>query len=390
MLKHNQKKIYGTIAASITFLYILIVFARFRFFPEHSAISGLMVFVGGLSVLLASLNLKYKYIYAYVFIFFLLLSFLLSALFVSNYDRLIHGMIFITINAGVALLLVSGYAYSRAIGVLFYGAILYFLYFILMGVSARDIPSHNSYNSISMLLMIACVTHYAINYMKFGRISIFPAFLTFIVCVWAIGRSGILASFVLLLGIYFIKYANKRNLFYVAFSLIFTLFFFLDNFVSYINLETIFTDSFLTAASRFDSDEERLFIWSNYLNNLNGYRLFFGSNTFEDPWPEGPVLGFNYHNSFIHLHARTGMMGLLLVALTIKVLIRFWKSNRFYFVLFFALILRVSTDWVLFFESFDFIFYYFIFLYVCTFRNESGRIYFHINTKSIDNSQTSF
>jgi hypothetical protein len=226
--------------------------------------------------------------------------------------------------------------------------------------------------------------------MKFGRISIFPAFFTLIVCIWAIGRSGILASLVLLLGIYFIKYANKRNVLYAALSLTFALFFFLDDFVYYINLETIFTDSFLTATSRFDSDEERLIVWSNYFNNLNGYRVFFGSNIFEDPWPEGSVLGFNYHNSFIHLHARTGMMGLLLVALTITVLIGFWNSNRFYFVLFFALIVRISTDWVLFFESFDFIFYYFIFLYVCTFSKESGRIHFRINTKSTDNRQKFF
>jgi hypothetical protein len=113
-----------------------------------------------------------------------------------------------------------------------------------------------------------------------------------------------------------------------------------------------------------DEDSVRLVLWANYLNNLDFFRLVFGANIFTDPWPQGEEFAFNYHNSWISLHSQTGLMGLVVIALVGFSLLKFWKNNKLFFVLFSAVITRWFTDAGIFFESWDFLVYFFIFYYL--------------------------
>ena len=106
---------------------------------------------------------------------------------------------------------------------------------------------------------------------------------------------------------------------------------------------------------------ERLTMWKNYFNNLDMSRVIFGVNVTEDPWPEGEIFEYNYHNSFINLHLQTGMMGLMTLALILFTLFKYYRIHQVFLVLWLTLIVRSSTDLLIFFGPFDFLPLFFIF-----------------------------
>lgn len=120
-----------------------------------------------------------------------------------------------------------------------------------------------------------------------------------------------------------------------------------------------------------DISTGRFEIWDNYYANLDMLRLFFGSNIYTDPWPKGEELAYNLHNSFLRLFAYTGLMGLLTIILMNAALIYFFYKNKLFFILLLALIIRGFTDTIFFFESWDFLLFFFIFYFL----NDISAIY---------------
>ena len=106
---------------------------------------------------------------------------------------------------------------------------------------------------------------------------------------------------------------------------------------------------------------ERMMMWTNYFNNLDIFRFIFGVNVVEDPWPEGDIFEYNYHNAFINLHLQTGFMGLITIALIIFAIFKFYRINQVFLILLLTLVLRSSTDLLIFFGPFDFLPLFFIF-----------------------------
>jgi hypothetical protein len=120
----------------------------------------------------------------------------------------------------------------------------------------------------------------------------------------------------------------------------------------------------LYQARSVEGPDPRIEMWANYFNNLDLFRVIFGANILTDPWPKGKLFAYDYHNSFINLHSQTGFMGLIVLALIIFSLFKFYRTNRVFFFLFLTVILRWSTDIGLFFESWDFIPFFFIFYFL--------------------------
>jgi len=113
-----------------------------------------------------------------------------------------------------------------------------------------------------------------------------------------------------------------------------------------------------------DIPDPRIFIWSNYFNNLDVVKVFFGANVHTDPWPDGAIYAYNYHNIFIHLHLQTGVFLIVFCILICSALVKFCRTNKLFFVLLLAICLRGMTDTFLFFESWDFIIYFFIYQFM--------------------------
>jgi hypothetical protein len=235
---------------------------------------------------------------------------------------------------------------------------------MLTGVDAESVLTFTSWNGISMLMLVACTSLYIILSMENKNINLIPALFTLVISIWAIGRSGIASSFVLLLGLLFVRIRAKQKYIYILIISLFIAYLFRDILfrvaIDYVKVGNAI-DLYL---AREVTPSERMDIWAYYFNNLDIFRLIFGVNVHTDPWPEREYLAYNYHNSFINLHLQTGFMGLITIALIIFSLLKYYRINQVFFFLFLTVIFRWSTDLGIFFDSFDFIPFFFIFYFL--------------------------
>lgn len=370
-------------------LYLALSLARFVW-PAQLFMSFLLSTTGLLALLLLSMNIQKRYLKIYAFIGLLIFAFLVSSLVVSaKIERLGHVVLFILANAGVALILVKGRVSRAGAYMVFYSLSGCFILLILAGVGARDALTATSYNGISMMLLATCISLYIVLGVDGAKIDLKPALLTALLCIWAIGRSGILSSVFLLLGLALLTLQTriKKRYIYMLIPILILL-----GYMFFENLSALSEDNALLgnavdnySARSADEESPRLMMWANYLHNLDFFRLVFGANIFTDPWPQGEEFGYNYHNSWISLHSQTGLMGLVVIALVGLSLLKFWKNNKLFFVLFSAVIIRWSTDTGIFFESWDFLVYFFIFYYLSGKADMPGRSGQESNARPLQN-----
>ena len=199
---------------------------------------------------------------------------------------------------------------------IFISVCLYFLGLMLFRQDPVYALKVCSGNGISIIILITVVSLYIVESRLSKKITLWPAAISFIICFWAGGRSGIISSFIILFGISYLCLKNKK----------FIRLFYLTSFYLFLVLITIFFYDYLSDVyffksplARFDShslaEEPRLLMWANYFNNLNLENFIFGANVRNDPWPEKVLYNFDYHNSFINLHSNTGLFGFFIFLL---------------------------------------------------------------------------
>ena len=352
--------------SSIIFtLYLGISLIRYLW-PGNLIITSSLVLLGLLALVLSSLKIHNKNILIYIFIGSLAAAFLFSSLFVHRTDRIGHVLLFILMSSGIALLLLGGNVRSKSVYQIFIALSFYFVYFIYIDVDPNDALIVVSRNGISEMMIVSCVCLYIVKNKDGGKIDLWPAFITLIVAVWAIGRSGIISSFILFVGLLLIKMRTRALYFYMICLTLLTSILYFKQFI----LMTYDTPFFRPAVEYYLArtvevgPDVRIALWANYLNNLDIFRVFFGANVHTDPWPDGGRYAYNYHNMFIHLHLQTGLMAVAIYMLILSALIKFWMTNKVFFVLLLTICIRGITDTFLFFESWDFVLYYFIFYYL--------------------------
>jgi hypothetical protein len=249
------------------------------------------------------------------------------------------------------------------------------LYQILSGVNADDAVTVVSHNGISMIILVACITLYLIVSIEFQKISLIPAVLTAIICIWGTGRSGILASFILLIGLILVKYDVKKHVVIIILSPILILYLFFESIIALAIQIPFFTQAATNYLVRANGEPEaRLDIWNNYFNNLNFSKFLFGVNPKIDPWPDGQILAYNYHNTFINLHAQAGLMGIITMLMLAVSFFKLIKYNKVLSILLLTLLTRWFTDTGLYFESWDFLPYFFSFIILSRNYLENNKI----------------
>lgn len=235
---------------------------------------------------------------------------------------------------------------------------LFFAYFVscwLVGVDTNSILPRNSRNYISVVLLGLFST--AIVLSKPNRLSVFiclAALGVFCVSVWAEGRSGIIASFFLVLiliasRVLGLKITFSRQL--VILVVLFMVFGF--SLLYYIGL-------FDRLAERGFTDYSRGRIISEYFSGISVSEIFFGRNYFLID--DIGHYGFNLHNSFLASWASGGIFYFIFLMLII-----FSVSCRFFSIPVFALALlplsiRAATDTQIFFGKYDYIVFSLAFL----------------------------
>jgi hypothetical protein len=216
------------------------------------------------------------------------------------------------------------------------------------------------------MIIVACVCLYIVHKNEGKEIDLKPAFFTYLISIWGIGRSGIISSFVLLVGLSFIRMRLRKFYFYIISLALLATFLFADRLLLLFVNNSLFGRAveYFFARKMEDLPDPRIFIWSNYFNNLDVFKVFFGANVHTDPWPDGAIYAYNYHNIFIQLHLQTGLIAIVFYILICSALVKFCRTNKVFFVLLLTICLRGMTDSFLFFESWDFILYFFIYQFL--------------------------
>ena len=339
-------------------LYLALSIVRFLH-PANLMLSSTLVLLGLLPVIIHIQSQNYK-VENYFFIL-LIISTLISSAYTGSIERIPHKILFSLMSLGILVLFEQKKISYKQLMTVFIFVCLYFLGLMLF----RQDPVYTlkvcSGNGISMILLVSTVSLYIVRHRLQRAIILWPAAISFLICFWAGGRSGIISSFIILFGINYLKLKNKKftRLFYLT---SFYLFLALITFSFYDYLRDFYF--FKAPLSRFAnhslSEEPRFLIWANYFNNLDLERFIFGVNTGNDPWPEKVLYNFDYHNSFIFLHSKTGIFGFFILLLMVNSLIYYIRNNLLFFILFTAIIFRAFTDSFIFFESWDFIFFFFL------------------------------
>lgn len=312
-----------------------------------------------------------------VFTFSLLFSFLVSSMLNIRLDRIIQNLMFILSSSGIALLLTTGLVALWAVSIAFWGLASYFVILMLLSTDPM-LALFSSQNSISWMILAAAISYYLVSNRLNKKLNLKPAFVTLIISIWGVGRSGILVGFVLLFGLFFLKSESKviRTML-ITFVMLFIFFMAIPLYGSTEQIASFygfFNDSFFKNAisnysKTFDPNYTgRADINRYYFENMDFFRFFFGVNPRTEYWPGGDLNDYNYHNSFIQLHAQTGFVGLIIMLLLIISFFKFIKRDKVYSLLILSLCLRCSTDGYIFFEFFDFVPLFFIFMLFKTTR----------------------
>lgn len=225
-----------------------------------------------------------------------------------------------------------------------------FCLYVLISIVIFDIsPSSvmlQSYNHISIVAIgLLAVSNFDYDAKK-KNLFLFQAYITFVVCLFSIGRAGILSSAILvILTTYFFIKDSKLTSFKKSII-----------FISFIGLLIAAILIFI------NSDLAIRFISSSF--NLSGREEIF-SKYFEYMTLEGLLLGhdvnfsrvfldpkLSIHNSFLGMHQAAGIFGIFLIVMILIVLPIIYKHDSIHFLIYSTILIRSFTDNVLFTSGF--------------------------------------
>lgn len=222
---------------------------------------------------------------------------------------------------------------------LFASTILFFYYFSLF-IHPSQWVTH-SQNHVSVVIIFLASIYY-LNKINQGitSLSYLPALVACLVSIFSYGRSGIISSLMILLGLVvyrtFLKVSIMNIIMFLAFIIIISLV--VDYYFFYINL----------AINRFYvegvTSPARLYIFNEWLEEiLNSPSIFFGTDLAHIKIYDS----LSSHNSFLALHSRFGFASLVIILNIVSIMIIGLKNNVFIFVLLVAVLIRSFTDNIL-------------------------------------------
>lgn len=221
--------------------------------------------------------------------------------------------------------------------------VVFFYNIIVLNESANNIFV-GSRNLKSIMFLGVSVFYMILNPDK--RKNILISFLVFLACLFSVGSSGIISSFLLLLFTIMDGFNHFNKVIFWFFILI-TIILLIYSYTFYF---ADFSDELLFKLSfeRLFFEDIRFEIWLEYYNKyMKGINFFIGA-----PFDFKFTLIFNgnyedfsnLHSSYLNMHAKTGIFSLFVV---LGILIRFYKLlviKPYYAGLFFVLLLRSYSD----------------------------------------------
>jgi len=245
-------------------------------------------------------------------------------------------------SLGIALALCSGHVSRRVSAAIVYGAggmFLWQLSHIRTVEQLANVLQSGSANGISEIMILLTVAHYFNPKSRQVPIRLSPALVCLVVCTLTLGRSGITASAVLVMGIGWYQVAERPSRgrrWATAGLYVFCVIILSAVVIPRLNLP-------LSIFTRFKAygvtSEGRASVWSSYAADLNPAHVLFGFN-------RERVFGdfTNVHSSFLLWHKTMGIFALGLILLTVAALVWSVRRDRFLFLLLTVVLIRSAFD----------------------------------------------
>lgn len=225
--------------------------------------------------------------------------------------------------------------------------------FLIFRYGARNqlFPKHSN-NYVSVYLLIPLCLYYCRKDLYNEEYAMYPAILVLVLSVIAGGRGGFLASAIIVIPVILCKFFSKKRS--LGEKLILVLFLLVSATVVLFPLFKIFIEnnSDLGLVRQFSAKAMtsyyRLYCWKEYIQSTFKDPLYFlfGSDLEKLYWVQ--VLDGNLHNSFLFIHAYTGILGLLFVVIIGIRSVKYAINNKKWLYLFslLAFVFRGLTDHV--------------------------------------------
>ena len=248
---------------------------------------------------------------------------------------------------GMSTVLLFGRVSTKTTSIVFYIYCILTVILIFQKGGADYLGGTSSRNSVSIFVVFFLTMHMVTSFQNKKSISIYYAFVAFITCFSAIGRSGVITS-VIVICIFCIFRFEKgqsyiRNIKIFLGAVLATIV--LYQLIMYFEPELI--ENAISNILWRGLESKRTAIWSDYVSkSFSSFgNWFFGSHI------SGTQLlnlySENLHNSFLMLHAKYGMVVFLMVIiLIIKSIVAYVKDRNFYFLsAMFICLFRMSFDY---------------------------------------------
>ncbi len=340
------------------YLFFIIIYAinKDSNYLIVATIGGLILFIHHLKQIRINFQLLYFLLFVVVFFY------------------LIHSILFNSFNLALLLLLIANFGVTFFvldfglnlinIRIYYYSIVLFFCYQIfIVNNQPHNLFVSSSYNYVSVLMLNVTVLLYLSYYTNGKKVPLYPAIITLAICLWGIGRGGIIAAFVLLFGLLLVKKKGKRYIFSAILLITFMIYMIydidLDNILQNIGFGKFYKRDFI-------NDEPRFEILMAYLNEINVKSFFFGFDVKNliNIYQTG-----NLHNSFLNAHSMIGLGAFILFFIGILSVQNSLKKNPTIAVLIITIVIRALTDDILLFEMFDYILFLLIYY---SFKNKNS------------------
>lgn len=354
----NTRKI-----VNLLFILYLLTYFLSKINPEfrihYSFIVGFFLLITNIK----SFNKKYKTI-IFIIYFFSVFSFF-NNLFRTNYDDLSYSILMLFFP-GFVIAIDKGFINTKYILLMFYIYFFYILYneFILNTDFNTLIPG-GSRNFVGWLSLFLCITYYFICVSNQCKYSIVHSIVNLLISFIMQGRAGIIISFLLFIVVLYDHYLLKlsvKKLISFSFFIVVIIIIFSNSYYFFSEKLLYFDEMGLDLAGRD-------IIWQNYLDILKNdfSKIFTGVSRFEHI--DFSLVNNNLHNSLISGHSNYGIFFILFILSVLYLIITKFRNSFLVSSMALLLLIRSTTDSLLFTNNLDFLFY--------------AMIYYLLNNRSV-------
>lgn len=294
------------------------------------------------------------------FFSFILIMYILNSI---HIDSVVDTKIIIRILTACSLVIYLIYfkLEYKKIYFIFISLNMFLLFNYLLNIQPSEVFL-GSKNVVSAINLFIVSLLYIAAYQNQKKILMYPALIVLLSSIWASGRSGIVSSIILMM-IIIIQYEFKGNTLFKKTTLMIVLL--IISIYAYMQIDITSLTNEYRFTSELIEDDPRNRIMEKYVSSLKFYDILFGidPNTFTNYYHSG-----NLHNSYLTLHARTGLFVFVYIIILIISLLNLSRFNFLYFGLLLVLSIRIYTDTIAYMNVYDFLL---LFLLLFPFLKES-------------------